>query len=69
MNRVTRLFALLALTLALSLGAPGAALAASCTDAYGSCLNDAWASVNQTMSDLECGAEWTGCVIGKLKFW
>ena len=69
MNRVTRLSALFALTLALSLGAPDAAMAASCTDGYGSCLNDSWDSVNQTMSDIECGAEWTGCVIGKLKFW
>lgn len=69
MKSVIRFFAVAAFALALSLTVPDAAYAASCTSRYGSCLNDSWDSVNQTMSDIECGAGWTGCVIGKLRFW
>ena len=69
MNRVTRLFAVLAFALALSVGAPGAVYAASCTDAFSGCLNDSWDAISGAMADFECTAAWSGCVLGKLKFW
>lgn len=61
----------LVLTLAMAASAvafaPGPAAAASCTDAYVKCLNDSWYydAVLQSMADVECSAEYAGCVARK----
>ncbi|NJD19589.1 MAG: hypothetical protein FIA95_09960 [Gemmatimonadetes bacterium] len=60
-----------ALSLALLALVPREA-AASCTEDYLTCLADAYpfaGGVSGAMSDVECGAGWLGCTIGKLKFW
>lgn len=47
---------------------PAVALEASCTDSYVKCLNDSYdlEGILRTMADLECFAEYTGCVAGKI---
>lgn len=48
---------------ALALG-PGPVAAADCTRQYTKCLNDTWdlKGALQVMADVECFAEYTGCV-------
>lgn len=63
-----------ALSLALLALAPRdvAAGGANCTEGYLACLNDGYqfgGGVAGGISDVECGAEWLGCTMGKLKFW
>lgn len=58
------------LMIALAVGAsalaftPQDAAAAECTDGYHKCLNDSWhyTGISQTMADIECFAEYVGCV-------
>lgn len=47
------------------------ASAASCTEQYQKCLNDSWDTEGATrlLADVECAAEYTGCVANKLRFW
>ncbi len=44
--------------------APQEAAATDCTDGYHQCLNDTWhyTGISQTMADMECFAEYVGCV-------
>jgi hypothetical protein len=69
-RHVTALLALAAAPLA---GTPSQAEAASCTEQYLRCLNDAYDLVGshpaEEMADIECGLEWIGCVARKFKFW
>lgn len=48
--------------------APQEAAASDCTDGYYGCLNDTWhyTGVAQTMADIECFAEYVGCVGSKV---
>lgn len=41
---------------------------AECTRQYNQCLNDSWdlEGWSQTMADIECFAEYTGCVAKKV---
>lgn len=61
----------LVMTLVLSASAmvlvPGPAAAADCTQQYVKCLNDTWYydGALQDMADLECSAEYAGCVAKK----
>lgn len=60
-----------ALSLALVAAMPSQA-SARCTGDYLVCLNDTYpyaGGVSGAMSDIECGAGWLGCAIGKLRFW
>ena len=60
-----------ALSLALVAALPHE-VAASCTGDYLTCLNDGYqygGGIAGAMSDVECGAGWLGCTVGKLKFW
>jgi hypothetical protein len=47
--------------------APGPAAAADCTKQYVKCLNDTWyyTGMLKEMADLECSAEYAGCVAKK----
>jgi hypothetical protein len=69
MKGVTRLLGLLVFALTISLASPGGASASTCTGGYSRCLNDTWDAVSETMADIECGAGWVGCVVGRLRFW
>ena len=61
----------LVMTLAVAAGAltfaPGQAAASDCTQQYVKCLNDTWyySGFLQEMADLECSAEYAGCVARK----
>jgi hypothetical protein len=61
-----KLIAVLTLAMATAVMAPRpvAAEDGSCTDNYVKCLNDTWYLTGwlQTMADIECFAEYTGCV-------
>lgn len=68
---MTKLIIILTLALgAISIDTSPAA-AESCTDGYVQCLNDSWDldGALQKMADIECAAEYTGCVASKLRFW
>lgn len=68
---MTKLIIVLSVALgAIALDATPAS-AASCTKQYEQCLNDSWDTEGLTrhLADLECGAEYTGCVAAKLRFW
>lgn len=45
--------------------------ASTCSIAYVKCLNDSYDldGALQTMADIECAAEYTGCVLSKLRAW
>ncbi len=47
---------------------PQPVAAASCTEQYAQCLNDSWglSPMLRTMADIECFAEYSGCVRRKL---
>lgn len=47
---------------------PQPVAAANCTENYNKCLNDSWyyEGVTQTLADIECFAEYAGCVRRKL---
>ena len=60
-----------ALSLALLAAVPNE-VSASCTGDYQTCLNDGsqyGGGALETMSDVECGFGWYGCVISMLRFW
>jgi hypothetical protein len=67
---MVKLLAMLSLAVAFSLVSPRDA-AASCTDDYMICIAGAGLLEEpfRTMQDVECAAEWTGCVTKKLRFW
>ena len=74
MRNLLRLFSVFALVAMISALVPRGAFAleaASCTDTYAACLNVAgqMREPYRSIADLECGAEYTGCVARKLKFW
>ena len=62
----------LMLVLAMAAGAvtlvPQPVAAADCTTQYEQCLNDSWDTKGavQVMADVECFAEYTGCIRRKL---
>lgn len=45
------------------------ASAESCVEQYQKCLNDSWdtSGALRLLADLECGAEYAGCVAAKLR--
>lgn len=49
--------------------APQEAAASDCTDGYNECLNDTWhyTGITQTLADIECFAEYIGCVGSKVQ--
>jgi hypothetical protein len=67
---MAKLLAILSLAVAFSLVSPRDA-AASCTEDYVSCIAEAGLLEEpfRTMQDVECAAEWAGCVTKKLRFW
>jgi hypothetical protein len=68
---MTKLIIILSVAIgALTMGADPVS-AASCTTQYQQCLNDSWymRGATQLMADVECAAEYAGCVGGKLIFW
>lgn len=75
MRNLFRLFSVFAIVAMLSALLPRGAFAttaeASCTDQYMACLNVAgqFREPYRSIADVECGAEYTGCVARKLKFW
>lgn len=54
-------------------GAARAETAVSCTTQYAACINAAsefrGSAGLQTLAETECGLEYEGCVLRKLKFW
>jgi hypothetical protein len=74
MRNILRLLAsvaMFALIFTLTSPVAGLALTVSCTDQYSACLNVSGQQAEpfQTLGDIECGLEYTGCVARKLKFW
>ncbi|HEX6064827.1 MAG TPA: hypothetical protein VFZ04_11435 [Longimicrobiales bacterium] len=73
MRNLLRLFSVFALVAMISALVPRGAFAleASCTETYAACLNVSGQLREpfRSIGDLECGAEYTGCVARKLKFW
>jgi hypothetical protein len=68
---MTKLIIILSVAIgALTLGVDPVS-AASCTTQYEKCLNDSWDTegVTQLMADVECAAEYAGCVGSKIIFW
>ena len=69
---VVEFFAMAALLLA---AAPRKSFAetVSCTEQYSTCINNASqfrdSATLLTMAEAECGIQYEGCVIRKLKFW
>lgn len=67
---MNKLIAVLTLALATAVMAPRpvAAQHADCTDNYVRCLNDSWELSGwlQTMADVECFADYVGCVRGSI---
>ena len=63
-----KLIAVLTMVVTTVAFAPRPAAAQDCTDGYVRCLNDSYAleGVLRTLADLECFAEYTGCVAGKV---
>ncbi len=64
---MTKLVMALALAAGALTFAPGQAAAADCTKQYVKCLNDSYLYEGslQHMADLECSAEYAGCVVKK----
>ncbi len=68
---MTKLIIILSVAIgALTLGVDPVS-ASSCTTQYEKCLNDSWDTkgATQLMADVDCGAEYVGCVGSKLRFW
>lgn len=63
--------ALAIITLLSTLAPSGAFAQTSCTDQYIACINVSGqlGEPYQTMGDIECGLQYTGCVARKLRFW
>lgn len=64
---MTKVLAGLAIAASAVAFAPQPVAAASCTQQYTKCLNDTWFYTGelQRMADLECSAEYAGCVAKK----
>lgn len=58
----------LAMLVAFGVGAPEKAEASSCSSAYEQCLNDSWhtEAFTRVLADIDCLAEYVGCVRRKL---
>ena len=73
MNRLTRIRYALLLAFMLTSGLPRlvSAKKANCTDNYMLCINDSGQlpAGFREAGDVECAAEYVGCVGRKLKFW
>jgi len=78
MSIIHRVLIPFALLLAVAVGRPDPATAASrpdCTEDYLLCINEAVGVGGQSgdwsdeLASIECGAEWAGCVMAKLKWW
>jgi hypothetical protein len=61
---MTKLMMILAIAGSAVAFVPEPAAAASCTEEYAQCLNDSWAlqAALRTLADVECFAEYAGCV-------
>ena len=68
---MTKVIAVFSLAAVLTVAAPRDVLAGPCTDDYTLCIAEAGllAEPFQSMADVECGANYVGCVARALKFW
>ena len=73
MNRLTRIRYALLLAFLLMSGVPRlvAAEKPNCTEDYMLCINDSGQLADgfREAGDVECAAEYIGCIVRKLKFW
>lgn len=74
MTRITRCALAFAFMLGLGAAAPSAGVAqdtseTECTDQYEACLNEAGqkSSPFRELADIECAAEYAGCVLDKFR--